>query len=103
MILSGGLFVVAPVVGWWMPEGVSTHAHLVDGLFYWILAVTGFFFVLTEAILCVFMSKYSGDRAPASESATGPGLAAKLFRPVTMILNDPHKVEMAWTIVPAVI
>ncbi len=103
MILCGGLFVVAPFLGWWLPDGVSTHAHLVDRLFYFILAITGFFFVITELILCVFMSKYAADRAPASEQPTGPSFFARLFRPVTSILNDQHKVEMAWTIVPAVI
>jgi cytochrome c oxidase subunit 2 len=107
--------VVAPFFGWWLPEGVSTHSASVDYLFYFILVITGFFFVLTEAILCVFMYKYatrggksSSDVAgdgPGSPSyaAAGPGFAAMLFRPVTSLLNDQHKVEMAWTIVPALI
>jgi cytochrome c oxidase subunit 2 len=102
MILCGGLFVVAPFVGWWLPEGVSTHADKVDYLFYFILAITGFFFILTEAIMCVFMYKYAagGDK---SEAPAEPGIAAKLFRPVTNLLHDQHRVEMAWTIVPALL
>ncbi len=100
MTLCGGLFFVAPFFGWWLPEGVSTHAHLVDNLFYFILAITGFFFVLTEGILCVFMSKYSADR-DKNQAPAPPSPFAKLFKPVTTLLNDQHKVEMAWTIVPA--
>jgi cytochrome c oxidase subunit 2 len=100
MIFCGGTFFVAPFFGWWLPEGVSTHAHLVDYLFYFILLITGFFFVLTEAILCVFMAKYSGDR-DKTQAPPPPNPVMKMFKPVTMLLNDQHKVEMAWTIVPA--
>lgn len=103
MILCGGLFVVAPFVGWWLPEGVSTHAGSVDTLFYFILAVTGFFFVLTEGILCVFMNKYGAGRDKTAEAPRQPGLASRLFKPVTSLLHDQHRVEMAWTIVPAII
>jgi len=55
-----GLFVAAPFVGWWLPEGVSTHAFRVDRLFYIILFITGFFFVLTESLLVIFMWLYAG-------------------------------------------
>ncbi len=107
MFLCGGLFVVAPFVGWWLPEGVSTHAHSIDSLFYYILGITGFFFVLTEAILCIFMFKYSGDRRKVGEitaaDAPAPSFLARTMRPVANLLNDQHKVEMAWTVVPAVI
>ena len=49
MLACGGLFFVAPFVGWWLPEGVSTHAWDVDMLFYIILGITGlFFFRYTE-------------------------------------------------------
>ena len=102
MIFCGGTFVIAPMMGWWLPEGVSSHSGAIDYLFYVILIITGFFFILTEAILCIFMWKYSGDRDKA-EVPPPPGYAAKLFRPVTNLLNDQHKVEMAWTMVPALI
>jgi cytochrome c oxidase subunit 2 len=106
MILCGGLFVVAPFFGWWLPEPVSQHAPGVDKLFYIILGITGFFFVLTEAILCVFMFKYGADRDKSAVPAP-PGPLSKMFKPVTGLvtglLNDAHKVEMAWTIVPAAI
>src|SRR5271165_4933112 len=103
MIFCGGMFVVAPFFGWWLPDGVSTHSGEIDKLFYIILGVTAFFFVLTEVILCVFMWKYSGDRNKSDAATSGPNRVAQLFRPVTALLNDQHKVEMAWTIVPAVI
>jgi cytochrome c oxidase subunit 2 len=103
MILCGGLFVVAPFVGWWLPQGVSTHSASVDYLFYVILAITGFFFVLTEALLCVFMYKYASGQDKTTDAPAAPGFAAQLFKPVTSLLNDQHKVEMAWTLVPAII
>ncbi|HWY85844.1 MAG TPA: cytochrome c oxidase subunit II transmembrane domain-containing protein [Gemmataceae bacterium] len=101
MALCGGLVVVAPLMGWWLPEGVSTHAASVDYLFYFILVITGFFFILTEAILCVFMFKYAGDRDKSADS-TPPGFIATLFKPVSGMLNE-HTVEIAWTVVPALL
>jgi cytochrome c oxidase subunit 2 len=102
MILCLAMFIAAPMVGWWMPEGVSTHAWDVDFLFYVILYITGFFFVLTEAMLCYFLWKYAGGpRQP--EEPRQPGFIAKLTAPVTRLLHDQHRVEMAWTLVPAVI
>lgn len=102
MILCLGLFIMAPMVGWWMPQAVSTHAWDVDFLFYVILAVTGFFFVLTEAILVWFMWKYSGGQ-PKETTPHQPGLLARLCKPITNLLHDQHRVEMAWTLVPALI
>ncbi|HEV3204874.1 MAG TPA: hypothetical protein VGY77_10845, partial [Gemmataceae bacterium] len=43
------LFVGAFPLGWWLPENIATGAnnygHKVDNLFYFILWITGFFFV----------------------------------------------------------
>ena len=61
MAACGLSFVVAPLMGWWLPEGVSTHSRQVDDLFYVILYITGFFFFLTEAILVAFLFLYSGE------------------------------------------
>src|SRR5262249_46507818 len=99
----GGTFVVAPFFGWWLPEGVSTHSDSVDYLFYFILAITGFFFVLTEIILCVFMYKYASGGDKSADAPREPGVASQLVKPIANLLNDAHKVEMAWTIVPALI
>lgn len=103
MTACGLLFVVAPFVGWWLPGGYSTHFWSIDRLFYVIYYVTAFFFVLTEAILCVFMYKYCGSQKSIEKPAGSPGFFAKTLAPVTRYLNDPHKVEIAWTIVPAII
>jgi len=105
MVLCGGLFVVAPIVGWWMPRGVSTHAASVDFLFYIILYVTGFFFVLTETLLVIFMYKYAArpDGVQPAEPSALDRATNKVLSPVKRYLNSPHRVEMAWTIVPAVI
>src|SRR5262245_9423945 len=102
MIACALTFVVAPFVGWWLPEGVSTHSHDVDKLFYIILGITGFFFILTEAIMCVFMYRYCSSEK-AERELRGPGLFAKAFGPLAKVLNDPHKIEMGWTVVPAII
>jgi cytochrome c oxidase subunit 2 len=95
MLACFGLFVAAPFAGWWMPEGVSAHAWDIDRLFYIILAITGFFFVLTEALLVVFMYRYASK--PAA-------------RPVPVSDEEKHKehdferkLEIGWTIVPAAI
>src|SRR5687767_1399479 len=72
------LFVIAPWVGWWLPKRASSHAWDIDFLFYVILWITGFFFVLTEALLCVFMFRYAvepGQRrvpAPAAQAGAPP-------------------------------
>jgi cytochrome c oxidase subunit 2 len=110
MLACLGLFVVAPSVGWWLPKNVSTFGGDVDALFYFILAITGFFFVLTEALLVYFMYVYAGEEgskarpAPAAPAPDEPpSLFAPILRPIARLLHDQHRVEMAWTIVPAVI
>ena len=98
-LACAGLFVIAPFCGWWLPEGVSTHAWDVDLLFYIILGITGFFFLLTEAVMVVFMARYSrplGTKLP-------PGEVPFWLKPLANVLNTEHKIEMAWTVLPAAI
>jgi cytochrome c oxidase subunit 2 len=83
---SFGLFAVAPLVNWWLPVRVSSFAWDVDFLFYVILGFTTFFFLLTEAILVYAMWRF----------AHAPGRRATY-------VEGSHRLEMAWTIVPAVI
>ena len=92
-------FAISPWMGWWMPDGVSTHAGDVDFLFYVILWITTFFFILTEAILVVFMWQYASHegKPPISEKADVAGF----LKPLTSMLDSQHKVELAWTVVPA--
>jgi cytochrome c oxidase subunit 2 len=80
------LFIVSPFVGWWLPRNVSTFGGGIDGLFYLILAITGFFFILTEAILVYALWRY-----PAQ-----PGRKADY-------VHGNHRLELIWTLVPGVI
>jgi len=106
MLACGALYAVSSFVGWGLPPSASSHAHEIDFLYYLILAITTFFFVLTEVLLVVFMYRY-GAGAPAGELR--PSFYGKIFliQPVYQLLanvfNTPKKIEMAWTIVPAVI
>ena len=95
MLACVGLFIIAPFVGWWMPEGVSSHAHDVDFLFNVILGITGFFFIVTEAILIYFMARYGSGEAPT------PARIPKFVEPVAKLLDSQHKIELAWTLLPA--
>jgi len=84
---AGGLFVVAPFVpGWWLPENVCSYGPETDHLFYLILGFTGFFFLLTEAILVYAMWKYVGRPGHKSTYTHGS-----------------HRLELLWTIVPTLI
>jgi cytochrome c oxidase subunit 2 len=89
LLASFGLFVVAAFVpGWWLPvlANADSFGWDVDYLFYLILALTGFFFVLTEAILVYNMWTF----------------AAKPGRKPDYVHGN-HRLEMLWTIVPAAI
>ncbi len=99
MLACAGSFLIAPFCGWWLPEGVSSHAYEVDRLFYIILVITGFFFILTEAILVMFMARFSyepGEKPPVYE-------IPRFIKPIANVLNNQHKIEMAWTVIPAAI
>src|ERR1019366_4950657 len=95
-------FAISPFVGWWMPTGVSSHAHDVDFLFDIILYITAFFFVLTEGLLVYFLWKYASTtdgKRPVSGDAEYPGY----MKPLSNFLHNQHRVEMAWTLVPSVL
>jgi cytochrome c oxidase subunit 2 len=95
-------FAISPFVGWWMPAAASSHGWDVDFLFLVILYITGFFFVLTEAILIAFMWKYAGTgttKHPVSEKAEIIGF----MKPLGGFLTNQHRVELAWTFLPSVI
>ena len=69
-----------------LPEGVSSYSAKVDGLFYLILWITGIIFVIVEALLLFFLFRYrfrEGRRA--------------------LYTHGNNRVEVVWTIVPAVI
>jgi cytochrome c oxidase subunit 2 len=82
-----GLSVAAPFVpGWWLPHNVCSFGPSVDRLFYLILAFTGFFFLLTLAVLVYGMWRF----------AARPGAKA-------VYTHGSHKLEVLWTIVPTAI
>jgi cytochrome c oxidase subunit 2 len=83
---SLGLFVVAPFVGWWLPRSICSYGPGIYLLFYIILGVTGFFFVLTEALLVYNMWSFVAVPGRKSEYTHGN-----------------HKLEMFWTAVPGVL
>ncbi len=95
-------FAVAPMMGWWLPRGESSHAWDVDFLFYVIFWIVAFFFILTEAVLVIFLWLYASNpdgKRPVSESAEAVGF----MKPVTGFLNNEHRIELAWTFIPSVI
>ncbi len=112
MVAAAGLFIAAPVVGWWMPRNVSTFGPKVDGLFYLILGITAFFFFLTEGLLVYFMYVYAGGPGGrehvfghhyGEERVYWTSFFKKIARPVTAVIHNQHRLELTWTLVPAVI
>ena len=70
----------------WLPENVSTFGREVDFLFYLIYYITGAVFILVTVVMIVFLVKYrqrQGRRAIYSHGST--------------------KLEIIWTVVPAII
>jgi heme/copper-type cytochrome/quinol oxidase subunit 2 len=93
--LLGLLMLASPVLAeynpgwgqWWLPPDRSTHGHGIDNLFLWIFWITMIIFIVTELVLVVFLIKYRSrpERKKAYFSHGNPRL------------------EMAWTIAPAII
>src|SRR5262245_18515297 len=89
VVLAGafGLVVVASLIpSWWLPTNVCAFGKDVDLLFYVILGITGFFFVLTEGVLVYAMVRFAGQ----------PGRRAQYT-------HGNHRLEMVWTLIPALI
>ncbi len=78
------LFIVAPFVGWWLPQDVASYGGKVDGLFYLILAITGVTFIGTEIVLVWAMWRFVAR--PGAKST---------------YVHGNHKLEMIWTAIPA--
>lgn len=79
------LFVIAPVMGWWMPPYRSTYGGDVDLLFYIILVVTGVTFIAVSVVFVYCLFKYPAD--PARRA---------------IYTHGDHKLEVLWTAIPAV-
>ena len=84
------LSIVAPSAfadhGWLLPECNSAEGDRADMLFWFIFALTGLTFVGTEGLLVYFIFKYRAK----------PGQKAYFS-------HGNHKVEVIWTLIPAVI
>ena len=83
-ILGVVTFAVAPAYDIWLPKDVSEHGSSVDGLFYFILWLTGAVFVVTEVALFWFIWKYDANNKKAEVK----------YR------HGSHVLEVVWTIVP---
>lgn len=79
---------LASALPFWLklPENVSTYGGQIDGLFRLILWITGVIFVVVEALLLFFLFRYRHrDGKPAHYT------------------HGSNRLEVIWTIVPAVI
>ncbi len=70
----------------WFPQGVSTYAGQIDGIFMLILWITGFVFVAVETTLLVFVLRYRHK----------PGRRARHVK-------ANNRLEVVWTTVPFLI
>ena len=79
---------LASALPFWLklPENVSTYGGQIDGLFYLILWITGIIFVVVEAVLLFFLFRYRHREGKAAHYTHGS-----------------NRLEVIWTIVPAVI
>lgn len=90
LIASAALLLpsVSSALPFWMklPEGVSTYSDRIDGLFRLILWITGIIFVVVELLLLFFLVRYRHREGRRARYTHGS-----------------NRLEVIWTIVPAVI
>jgi heme/copper-type cytochrome/quinol oxidase subunit 2 len=72
---------------WWLPPNHSVHGGQIDTLFVWIFWITMVAFVAVEIVLVVFLIKYR--HRPEKKKA--------------VFTHGNTRLEMAWTLAPAVI
>lgn len=84
-ILGVLTFALAPAYNHWLPVDISTHGHMIDHLFNFILILTGVVFIITELVLFWFMWRYDGQTS----------------REPTKFMHGSHTLEVVWTILPA--
>lgn len=79
---------LATALPFWLklPENVSTYGGQIDGLFYLILWITGVIFILVEILLLYFLFRYRRREGKPARYTHGS-----------------NRLEVIWTIVPAVI
>lgn len=69
-----------------LPEGVSTYSATIDGMFHLIFWITGIVFVIVEFMLLLFLFRYRHREGRKARYTHGN-----------------NRIEVIWTIVPAVI
>ena len=72
---------------WWLPPDHSTHGYAIDRLFIWTFWITMITFVIVEIVLVVFLIKYRGRKD----------------KPKGHYTQGNTRLEMCWTLAPAVI
>ena len=72
---------------WWLPPDRSAHGHQIDSLFHWIFWITMVTFVAVELLLVVFLIRYRHR----------PDRKKGIFT------HGNTRLEMAWTLAPALI
>jgi cytochrome c oxidase subunit 2 len=72
---------------YWLPPNYSTHGGSIDLLFVWIFWITTIIFVVVELVLVAFLIKYR-DRRDGRRA---------------LFTHGNTRLEMAWTLMPAVI
>jgi cytochrome c oxidase subunit 2 len=79
---------LASALPFWLklPEDVSTYGRQIDGLFYLILWITGIIFIVVESVLLFFLFRYRHREGRPAHYTHGS-----------------NRLEVIWTIVPAVI
>lgn len=70
---------------WWLPPDRSLHGAAIDSLFYWIFWITMIAFVAVELLLLYFLVRYRDRKGKAH------------------FTHGNTRLEMAWTIAPAII
>jgi cytochrome c oxidase subunit 2 len=86
MVVVGGVgFTLYARGRWWLPPLASAHGAQIDRLFYSTLIITGVVFVLVHVLLALFVWRYAahGDRR-------------------ALHWHDNRRLEMTWTIIPAI-
>ncbi|HKA37149.1 MAG TPA: cytochrome c oxidase subunit II [Thermoanaerobaculia bacterium] len=81
-----GIFAAALPFWLHLPEGVSSYAGKIDGIFSLILWITGIIFIIVEALLLFFLFRYRHREGRRAHYTHGN-----------------NRIEVIWTIVPAFI
>jgi cytochrome c oxidase subunit 2 len=89
-VLGVAVFALAATNTWplentWFPEDVSENGYLIDGLFNFILYLTGAIFIATSLALFWFLWKYDGAK----------------FTEDVKFVHGSHLLEIVWSILPA--